>query len=148
MTFGNDTFSLILHNNMCMKYAVDPFTIGTFFTKGTLHNGYICRPPTHTSGHFTLESPPFWGGGEGFWLHAGYVTYHNAYHIRVYRRATFSLFIKLGVPQRQEAGWTLLSPKACIILNSIYKTGAMITCQQLFTICRHCGMLLLTVYIL
>ena len=146
MTFVNDTFSLILHNNMGMKYAVDPFTIGTFFTKGTFHNGYICRPPTHTSGHFTLESPPFCGGGGGGVLVT--VTYQNAYHIRVYRRATFSLFIKLGVPQRQEAGWTLLSLKAYIILNSTYKRGAMITCQQPFTICRHCGMLLLTVYTL
>ena len=29
-----------------------------FFTKGVLHNGYIFRTPTHTSGHFILESPP------------------------------------------------------------------------------------------
>ena len=29
-----------------------------FLTEGVLHNGYIFRPPTHTSGHFILESPP------------------------------------------------------------------------------------------
>ena len=53
-------FSLILHHNMCMKYAEEPCNMGMFvFTNGVLQNGYIFRPPTHTSGHFyTGVAPP------------------------------------------------------------------------------------------
>ena len=41
-------FSLILHHNMGIKCADEPFNMGIFFfTKGVLHNGFIFRPP-HT----------------------------------------------------------------------------------------------------
>ena len=43
---------------MGMNCAKDPFNMGLFFTQGVLHYGYIFRPPTHTSGHFILKSPP------------------------------------------------------------------------------------------
>ena len=49
---------LILHHNMGMNCVEDPFNMGLFFTQGVLHYGYIFRPPTHTSGHFILKSPP------------------------------------------------------------------------------------------
>ena len=52
---------LWIQHNMGMKWAEDPFIKGMFFVffiKVILHNGYVFRPPTHTSGHFILELPP------------------------------------------------------------------------------------------
>ena len=58
MTFVSDTFKLIiniiLYHNMGMNCTEDPVNMGMFY----IHNGYIFRPPTHTSGDFILESPP------------------------------------------------------------------------------------------
>ena len=47
-------FSLILH--VGIKYAEEPFIMGMFFYLRI--NGYIFRPPTHTSGHFYTEVAP------------------------------------------------------------------------------------------
>ena len=53
---------------MGMKCVEDPFNMGIFFfTKGVFHNGCIFRPPTHTSGHFILESP-LWARDTQFWI--------------------------------------------------------------------------------
>ena len=51
-------FSLILLQNMSMKYADEPLNMG-MFSYSVLQNGDIFRPPTHTSVHFyTGVAPP------------------------------------------------------------------------------------------
>ena len=56
MTHLSEYYTIII---MGIKCSGDPFNMGmVYFTKGVLHNGCIFSPPTHTSGHFILESPP------------------------------------------------------------------------------------------
>ena len=54
-------YSLILHHNMGVKCAEDSFNMGMFFfylRRASSSYWVLFRPPTHTSGHFILESPP------------------------------------------------------------------------------------------
>ena len=53
--------SIILHHNMGMKTVcmrIPSIWVCFFLTEVLLPNGYIFRPPTHTSGQSILELPP------------------------------------------------------------------------------------------
>ena len=48
-----------LHRNMGIKCAEEPFNIGMLFNLRRPSKWVHFQTPTHTSGHFILESPPW-----------------------------------------------------------------------------------------
>ena len=58
LPLGMIHFSFILHHNMGMKYAEEPFNMGMFFLpKASFKMGTFSNP-THTSGHFYTGVAP------------------------------------------------------------------------------------------